>query len=650
MHRPILIAILFLILAPFPLTAQNRMNLRQIGVTQLQNGLYLDALNTLNNAIQYEPTASDLYFFRGYAKYGLDDFIGAEADYTTSIELFPYQPDVYINRAIVRSQQENFNGAFEDFNSALELDSKNAGIYVNRARINLFTKHYEACINDCYQAIELDDSDELTYLLKGSAEVGLGNHYTAITSFQKAIEKNPKNPYGPIQMGSVWLELNQPDSALLYFNNALKLDSTNVYALFNRSLARINGQDKEGALKDLNMVIGLSPYNSYAYFNRAIILAEMKDKKAAIRELTTVIRLNPENLISYYYRGLLRMETGDLKGALEDFDKTVDLYPDYTDGYMARSGVKEKLRDPKGAAIDHQLGLEAAKRQENRPDTLEFDEKNYLKNLITLTGNFEEMNTLTSKFQNQYVDIQLSPVFNLFFGQARYDQVELYDSYPKEHYYTSIISLSNKPYLVSDSMRKEVIARQTILLDSVSHNPESYLIRAVSHTGLKEFAAATDDCDSALSMDTDFVLLYFAKANAIYGLYQSRLDEEKAKRLPGIREIPVEEIDSAWLKENAILVNAIIQNYKMVILLDPGFPFAYYNRGVLYASLGNYQEALYDFRRSVDLKKNFAEGYYNLGLIYLLMKEKNGGCNFLSKAGELWIPDAYKVMKRFCYE
>lgn len=650
MHRFFFIAVLVFTLPSSLLLAQNRTNLRQIGVTQLQNALYLDALNTLNDAIRYEPTASDLYFFRGYAKYGLDDFIGAEADYTTSIELFPYQPDVYINRAIVRSQQEKFDGAFEDFKSALELDSKNATIYVNRARINLFTKHYEDCINDCYQAIDQDDTDELIYLLKGSAEVGLGNHYTAITSFQKAIEKNPKNPYGPIQMGSVWLELDRPDSALFYFNNALKLDSGNVYALFNRALALINSHDKEGALKDLNTVIILSPYNSYAYFNRAIILSEMKNMKAAIRDLTTVILLNPENLISYYYRGLLRMESNDLKGAMEDFNKTIDLYPDYTDGYMARSNLKEKLKDPKGAVTDHQLGLEAVRRHENRPDTLEFDEKNYLKNLIKLTGNFEEMNTLTSKFQNQYVDIQLSPVFNLFFGQARYDQIELYDSYPKKHYYTSIISLSNKPYLVSDSMRREVVVRQTILLDSISRNPESYLIRAVSYTGLRKFASATADCDSAIRLDPDFVLLYFARANAIYGLYQSRLDEEKAKRLPGIGEIPEEGIDSVRVRDNAILVDAIIQNYKEVIRLDPGFPFAYYNRGILYATLGNYQEALYDFRRAVDLKKNFAEGYYNLGLIYLLMKEKNGGCKYLSKAGELGIPDAYKVMKRFCYE
>ena len=139
-------AFLIFFFLPLILVSQTRTNLRQEGVKQIQQGLYLEALNTLNDAIRYESSASDLYFFRGYAKYGLDDFIGAEIDYTRSLELFPYQPDVYINRAIVRSQQEKLKGAFEDFSSALELDSTNVTIYINRARINLFSKNFNACI------------------------------------------------------------------------------------------------------------------------------------------------------------------------------------------------------------------------------------------------------------------------------------------------------------------------------------------------------------------------------------------------------------------------------------------------------------------------------------------------------------------------
>jgi len=642
---------LFCALSTNVLFSQPGSDLRKTGVKQLQQELYLQALNTFNDALRQEPNASDLYFFRGFAKYGLDDFIGAEKDYSRSLELFSYQPDVYINRAIVRSQQKNFTGAFEDFASALEMDSTNAAIFINRARINLYTRNFDACINDCYRALDLEkESDELVYLLKGSAEMGLGNQYTAITSFHKAIEVNPENPFGPIQLGAAWMELEHFDSAMACFGQALKLDPNNIYALFNQALIKVNTKDTEGALADLNRIITLSPYNSYAYFNRAIVLSEMKDKEAAIRDLSAVINLNPNNLISYYYRGLLKTEINNLQGAVEDFTKTVELFPDYADGYMARSGVKEKMKDQKGAARDHQLGMEAMKRNKNRPDTLAFDEKNYLENLIKLSGNFEEMNTMSSKFQNQYVDIQLAPVFHLFFGRARYDQIELYDSYPKEHYYTSIISLANIPSLVSDSARRANVVRQSVLLDSVSRNPESYLIRAVSYVGLEEFEKAIADCDSALQLDPEFGLLYFTRGNARYGMYQYRQKELEAGSLPGIVPPPVEEKDSALLAEDSRILDLMFRDFEKVIGLDPDFPFVYYNRGNVHADMGNYQEALYDFRRAVDRKTNLAEGSYNLGPTHLLLKDTKRGCNHLSQAGELGIADAYKVMKRFCYE
>jgi tetratricopeptide (TPR) repeat protein len=642
--------LLFVFFIPSIVWGQTRQALRQTAVQQLQKELFLPALGTLNDAIKQEPNASDLYFFRGYAKFGLDDFLGAEKDYSRSLELFPYQPDVLMNRAIVRSQMDKFQEAFRDFELALELDSADANIFSNRARVNLIAKNLDECIIDCYHAMALGDSSELIYLLKGSAEMGLGNHYTAITSFQKAVARNPENPMALIQYGAAYMELKQYDSANYYFNKAIELTSENIYALFNRALARINTKDKDGALSDLNEVISLSPYNSYAYFNRAIILNEMKRKDEAIRDLSVVIQLNPDNLISYYYRGLLRNENRDLHGAIEDFSRVIELYPDYTDAYMARSRVREQLKDRKGAARDYQLGLESLERNKNRPDTLAFDEKNYLENLIKLSGSFEEMNTMTSKFQNQYVDIGLAPIFTLFYGHARYDQIELYDSYPREHYYTSIISLANKPFLVNDSVKLSTIERQTHLLDSVSKNPESYLIRGVNYAGLDEFNLALSDYDTALLLDPDFVLLHFARGNALYGLYHARKEEAEAEKLPGIGEQPEPEVNPEQVARDSAMLVSIVTAYTIAIQLDPDFPFVYYNRGVVLAEEGRYEAALKDFQRAVDRKKTFAEGYYNLGLIYLLMKDKNRGCVYLSQAGELGIADAYRVMKRFCYE
>ena len=169
MARPFL---LFCLLAFLHLTgfSQSSQNFSQTAVTHLRKGEYVEALEYLNIAIQKEPGVPELYFLRGYAKCGLDDIIGAEQDYTQSIELSPYLADVFTNRAIVRSQLQNFKGAMEDFEKALEMDGSNGDIWSHRARTNLYLKKYYSCIVDCNKAIQLHCQDESVYVLRASAE------------------------------------------------------------------------------------------------------------------------------------------------------------------------------------------------------------------------------------------------------------------------------------------------------------------------------------------------------------------------------------------------------------------------------------------------------------------------------------------------
>jgi tetratricopeptide (TPR) repeat protein len=64
--------------------------------------------------------------------------------------------------------------------------------------------------------------------------------------------------------------------------------------------------------------------------------------------------------------------------------------------------------------------------------------------------------------------------------------------------------------------------------------------------------------------------------------------------------------------------------------------------------IGNYKESINDFSKAIEDNGNFAEAFYNRGLIHILLNETVSGCEDLSRAGELGILDAYKVMKRYC--
>ena len=58
-------------------------------------------------------------------------------------------------------------------------------------------------------------------------------------------------------------------------------------------------------------------------------------------------------------------------------------------------------------------------------------------------------------------------------------------------------------------------------------------------------------------------------------------------------------------------------------------------------------EAFEDYTKAIELNPNFAEAYYNRGIIQIFMKDTRKGCLDISKAGELGIVEAYEVLKRY---
>jgi len=62
--------------------------------------------------------------------------------------------------------------------------------------------------------------------------------------------------------------------------------------------------------------------------------------------------------------------------------------------------------------------------------------------------------------------------------------------------------------------------------------------------------------------------------------------------------------------------DSAIANYDKAIDLDPTYEKAYYNRGLAYACKEDYDRAISDINRVIELKPDFAEAYYILGLAY----------------------------------
>ena len=90
----------------------------------------------------------------------------------------------------------------------------------------------------------------------------------------------------------------------------------------------------------------------------------------------------------------------------------------------------------------------------------------------------------------------------------------------------------------------------------------------------------------------------------------------------------------------------LIDRLTEAIRLAPSNAYLYYDRGNAYVQCLDFQRAIDDYTRAIDLDANMPEAWYNRGLTRINSKQQAEGISDLSKAGELGLYTAYSIIKR----
>ncbi|MCP4552051.1 MAG: tetratricopeptide repeat protein [Bacteroidetes bacterium] len=630
--------------------AQFRSDYSRYGRIELQKEDFTQAIRYFNQALRINSNDHYAYYLRGVAKFNLDDIVGAEMDYTIAINLLPYYAEFFHNRANTRSMQLKHESAFEDYARAIELDSTDASIFFNRARTFMHLKRYDEAIKDCDKAISLNYNHEGIYILRGSAKAGGKYYEDALKDMNLVLNYNPGYMLGFIQRGKVFTELNRMDSAMMDFNYVLAADSNNTYALFSRAAAEMKSENYPEAITDLDHIIRLSPYNSYAYFNKAIILINTDKKHAALKELDNVVKINPKHITSVFYRGKIKADLKDYQGALAEYDKCIEIYPSFSNAYYEKSVVKNKLGLVDEAKEEYDKAMALGNLEDLEAENLTQEKIAYMNSLVQLSGDFIDAEEESNRVQYQFFDINMLPIFVINSDSDKRSANGIYDAFQKDNYYEAVINLSNEPIQQDIQLISSKIETLNESITSSPNNAPTYLNRALSYSSIQNFNEAFHDYDKALQIDSKYILAYFGRANSNYQLTQLIKSIGYQQQAITIKQKAAKETTPSETIQTAEYYSKAVDDYNKVLKLDPGFSYAYYNRGYVKCVIGEYQRSIDDFSYAIREKPDFSEAYYNRGLILIYLNENKLGCSDLSKAGELGIQNAYSVMKRHCHK
>lgn len=161
---------------------------------------YQGAIADYTEAISLKSDFVNAYSNRGLAKYNLDDYQGAIADYNKAISLKSDIGEVYFNRGLARGKLEDYQGALVDFTKANKLKPDNAEIYYNRGLTKGKLQDFQGALADFTKTIKLMPDAEEAYYNRGIAYLGLGLKSKARADLMRAIELGYRVPQVALDM------------------------------------------------------------------------------------------------------------------------------------------------------------------------------------------------------------------------------------------------------------------------------------------------------------------------------------------------------------------------------------------------------------------------------------------------------------------
>lgn len=623
----------------------------------LVDNRYRETIDILNKLLKTDTTVYEAYFFRGVAKYNLDDMLGAEADFTRAIDKNPVYTLAYQYRAITRSRLGNYDDALGDYAEALELRPDQPGPYYSRGVTYFLSQQFDKAVSDFTNFIRLEPKVADAYINRGTSYLFLKDTVAARADFNRAISVNRYGTDGYLRRGMLYMSEKQNAEAIADFNTAIGMDSLNSLPYFYRAITKSNSNDLMGAIRDFDKAIAIEPENSLPYFNRAILRSQIGDFNRALEDYNRVATYNPNNVLVFYNRAALNTQLGDIKSAIADYSRAIELYPDFANAYINRSNLRTLLRDEKGAKSDMAIAQRKIADYRSKLTDSTFsayaDTSRQFNRLLSLDVDFgnKEFDNLMG---GEKVDITLKPLYRM--AASDIDTVDTFDPYAYrsaniDKFVSDIdlltVNLRNQlKDLPADSISKIDKRIEEAMRQSQTDRWQDFYARALTQSMLKQYTNSINYYNRAIELNPQSALLYMNRGttrsemidfiSSIDNSYQNIvIDSDPANRL----------VKSHKRNYN---YDEAIADLDKAIRLAPDFAHLYFNRANLYCQSGRMPEAIIDYTRAIELYPYFAEAYYNRGLVQIYLKDTRKGCIDVSTAGELGLQDAYTVMKKYC--
>ena len=509
-----------------------------------------------------------------------EDYVLAIQYFNQVISAKPYLAEPYYFRAVSKFMLDDFKGAEEDASECLTRNPYYTAAYQLRGAARQNQEKYDLAATDYQRSLEFFPEDRLTLVNMGIVNVEMEQYDIAEKFFDVLLRRFPDYTPGYLSRANMYLVMEDTTNAMTDLNKAIEIDPYTSHAFSARGLLYFQQQEYNMALADLDEAIRLDPYIEGNFINRGLIKYYLNDLRGAMADYDRVVEMDENNVIARFNRGLLRAQVADNNRAIRDFDKVIELQPDNNIAYLNRAILNSEIGNSAGAIEDLDLVLES------HPD---FFSGYYMRSQLK-----RQLNDLQGAERDYNIARNL---------EARAHTLATTDS--------QISTTEGEP-----SERKETreqsdqdIGKFNLLVTAGNEKTEDSKYQRQSRGRVQNIKAP-------IELEPKFVLTYYERDFDVRRpVYYSEIMERANSALSLSWILKVTNNESP-LNEMQIQSHfRSIRNYSGMIEDDLDNISLYYGRGMDFMHVQDYESALKDMDRVIELNPNLLLGHFARAII-----------------------------------
>ncbi|MDR0333452.1 MAG: tetratricopeptide repeat protein [Dysgonamonadaceae bacterium] len=504
-----------------------------------------------------------------------EDYVLAIQYFNQVIEARPHLAQPFYFRAVAKFMLDDFEGAEEDATACLDRNPFFLAAYQLRGAARQNLGKFDLAAADYQRSLEFFPEDRLTLINMAIVNIELKYFDVAEQFFDILLRRYPEYTPAFVVRSQMFLEQNDTTRAMADLNRAIEIDPFMSQSYSMRGLLHFQQRDFENSLADLNEAIHLDPYFVGNYINRGLVQYHLNNLREAMANYDRVIEMDGRNLIARFNRGLLRAQVADNNNAIEDFNKVIELEPNNMMAFLNRAMLNTEIGNTVAALNDLDVVL---------AEHTDFFSGFYMRAQLK-----RELGDLRGAERD----------FNFARAQeARARQIAVENPDPLE---------INENERDTREQSDRDIERFNLLV--VADRTESSSNRGNTHQ--RQSRGRVQNISANVTPESRFVITYYERDREVpRPVYFSPLIDD-ANRTLGLSWILRATNNEASLNELQIQAHfRSIDNYFRRLDTDPNNPVLYFGRGMDFMLIQDYENALDDINKVIELNPDLTIAYF----------------------------------------